>query len=223
MLDSPFKGDASPGSSLSNFSPKRGTWKATKKSTSPVGMDFDTRDFHFSTTGASSSTSKTAMQEIMPTVIGEVDQVLHMQRQSALVSYLAFLNSKAAAKQKLLSALLNLSDAAKALKGRGFSHSTESTALTVDDIITRTKYLQRSVLTDMQQPITAPMRQLTERVAKLRLAVQEKRILDEDKSLALSLEEISSLERALVQANGDCLGLTSRILKRVESHALGKH
>ena len=51
----------------------------------------------------------------------------------------------------------------------------------------------------------------------LRTSLEDKIIIDKDGSLINALEDISSLEKSLLQANADAMQIASRIIKVVES------
>jgi len=160
-------------------------------------------------------------------VMDEMDALMQKQRVDQAAAYLEHMNGKAIKRRKVLEALLHLWESAKLLSHAPRPHAFGASStippgespLSVEDIIRRTRDLQRHLFEDMQATPSTHVQQLAARVETLRVALSKRTIADDDLSLSVTLREIYTLEGGLVRANDDALTLAQKILNLAAKYA----
>ena len=151
--------------------------------------------------------------------VAEVNVVLHNQRVAALSTYLEYLNSRAHGKRGILEVLLTLYRAATALCD-GEVHDVlaadgSAVRLSRVELVKKASEMQGAILDDMQRVPSVATQQLAQRVEKLRKMVEQKKVDDADRGIALYLEQISTMEQVLLQSNADAISITSKVVNKL--------
>ena len=127
-------------------------------------------------------------------------------------------------RRKLLEASLYLSTAARRL-GPGphpivpaFLQDRQDLNISPAELHRRAHDLQNDIKEDMRKPPESSSIQLAQRIEQFKLGILKGSIPDNDYALSLTLKEIQEMEKQLLQANEDILGLTESI-----KHTCTKH
>lgn len=157
-------------------------------------------------------------------LLTDMNQLMHKQRVDQAASYLNFLNTKATVRRKKLEAALYLTNSVKRLGPGPHPHIPAldadgmDTRLTPHEILQRAHDLQTAIQEDMRVPPPITIQQLAGRVEKVRHALLKGSIVDADDGLIIALREISVMEKQLLQANSDLLGLTQSIVANAKKY-----
>ena len=157
-------------------------------------------------------------------LLTDMNQLMHKQRVVQAASYLNILNTKATVRRKKLEAALYLTNSVKRLGPGPHPHIPAldadgmDTRLTPHEILQRAHDLQTAIQEDMRVPPPITIQQLAGRVEKVRHALLKGSIVDADDGLIIALREISVMEKQLLQANSDLLGLTQSIVANAKKY-----
>jgi len=86
--------------------------------------------------------------------------------------------------------------------------------ISLKEIEQRTLSLQKTLLEEVQKPTEPYMLTLEKKVVMLRKAIGDGELVDTKKKLTLYIQEISTLEKAILQSSNDCLQLSTKIIKK---------
>jgi len=157
-------------------------------------------------------------------LLTDMNQLMHRQRVDQAAMYLNFLNTKATARRRKLEAALYLTNAVKRLGPGPHPHIPALDAdgmdshLSPQEITRRAHDLQAAAQEDMRVPPPVHMQQLARRVAQVQHALLKGSVVDADDGLLIALREIQVMEKQLLQANSDLLGLTQSIVTNCKKY-----
>ena len=150
-------------------------------------------------------------------LLTEMNELVHKQRVDQAAQYLTYLNTKAVKRRKLLEATLYLSTAAKRL-GPGphpqvpaLLRDRSDLDLPAVEVLRRALEVQMDIKESMRRPPGSNAVQLAQRVEQFKYALLKGVIVDADFALSITLREIAEMEKQLLLANTDLLGLTESI------------
>lgn len=181
--------------------------------------------------------------KIRENVVENVNSLLHNQRIEQVSHYIDYLNNKAAKKREILQSLIatwralkrydkkkprtgieelsalfppreHMSESAKRFDD---VLNSENEIMTLDEIESRTRSVQRALISEASSAFHTTDVQLESRVTMLRNALSDGSISDPGDVLMTLIREVDALEASILLANKDAINFSSKIMVKLST------